>query len=120
MRTVTAPSSRAAQRLAGRADGEVVEAVVVEVAAGQRVAEVVVAPRCVPLPKMASCVQNSCGRRSKAAVEAVDDVDLADPGGRAEVLLGDADGEVVDAVAVEVAGGEDVAEVVATPRRARR
>ena len=108
--------------LAGDADGEVVEAVAVEVAGGERPAEQVARPR----PRRPCPRRPGRGGRGVLEVETV-----AEPGmtttmpwrswllqtgvqGTAslEVLAGHADDEVVEAVGVEVAAGEAPAEAV--------
>ena len=109
---MTAPASRSRPDvLAGHADRQVVEAVVVEVADGEGVAEAVAALGGVE-DAGAVLVPELVARGGEAARRPVEHVDRAGVRRRPDVLAGHADRQVVEAVVVEVAGGEGAAEAV--------
>ena len=98
-------------RFAGDADGQVVDAVAVEIADGQSRAETVVGARPPPRPPAPSC-QICAQRRGQAVGTSEDDVHQAAGVGSVDALAGDADREVAEAVAVEVAAREGRCEPV--------
>ena len=109
--------------LAGNADGEVVEAVAVEVPGNQRMAEVVallglVDGRGAALPE----VFRERGQLERDVALAEEDLHLPDVGEGRErtVVAAQADGQVVDAVAIEVADRDRGSELIADARRMQR
>ena len=93
-------------RVVRHADGEIVEGVAVEVARRQDGSELRPRARTAPDPELVPGLKRDPGA---AAVEDVDPADIDD------AVSGLADREIVEAVAVEVAGGERAAEIVPRP-----
>ena len=100
-------------------DGEVGEAVAVEVSGRHVRAAEAVAFGGVPGTELRGLVHDPVAVRDETEVAAVDDVHHAGVRHSADVFTGCADGKVVVAVAVEVAGRPAVPEPVAGPRRYR-
>jgi len=98
-------------------DRQVVEVVPVEVAGGQRPAEAI-AGRRRPEHAARAGAQRLAPFVEQPGGTAIEDVDNAHVARRAGVLEGDADGEVVEAVVVEVAHRQRVAELVVDLRHA--
>ena len=97
--------------LAGDADRQIVAPVAIEIARGQGAAEYVVRLGGVEDTGAVLAPELVSGRR-EAIGAAVEDVDRARDAGAAHALVRDADRQIVAAVAVEVARGQGVAEVV--------
>src|SRR5262249_28750197 len=104
---------RAADFLPRNADGEIAEAVAVEVAGGERAAEAVAglgrAAELALVPELVVVV----GQARRAAVQ---DVDRAGVEDRPDVLARHTDREIGEAVVVEVAGDGGGAEAIAAGR----